>query len=554
MSDNDPKVTPPAPEGIALEGQITAALEHYRDARMVGDGELSMWRPRLTSADAAVLKDGKTIRARARDLVRNNPFAKNAARMNRDAVSGSGLKLSLKIDWRSLGLKDIEAANEWQDEVVRKWEAHAESTEFQIDARRQQTFSQMFQLVDQTDYVDGECLAVLELKKGSGPYRTCLNVIDVDRLETPPELIAADRIRGGIERDEYGEPIAYYIRERHPSDVSLGMTFNPLAHKRVPRSTKWGRPIVLHTYDQTRPEMTRGVSEFASAITPMRMLGQYNDTELESAIMQAAVAAVIKTEIDWSQAMQVLGADIAKSKGTGNQFYDITKAYMTQAAGYAEGRDIKWQGARIPHLLPNESLEVVRSTHPNSNFADFESAFLRQLAAGLGVEAHELGKNYRDVNYSAARAALLSVWRTYRARRNRLISQFAMPAFGAWLEEAVSLGDVTLPDGVDDFLAAKRYLVKGTFIAWGKPMIDPLKERQAQSLGMQMGVETIEDACADDGGNWRDVLEQRAYERRYMIGLGLDPDGPGPELAAGAADGPEDDDEKTRRKERDEQR
>lgn len=526
MSESE--VAPPRPVDAGLVSEIKSSFEAYRDAKRTGDGELVLWRPPLMSADAAILRDGKTIRARARDLVRNNAYAKNAARMNRDAVSGSGLKLSLKIDWRTIGLENIEAANEWQDHVVREWEAYAESVEFQADARRQQTFSQMFQLADQADYVDGECLAVLEMKPGIGIYQTCLNIIDIDRLDNPPGMIASDRVRGGIERDIYGEPISYYIRDRHPSDVSLSMDVNPLGYKNVPRRTQWGRPIVLHTYDQTRPEMTRGVSEFASAITPMRMLGQYNDTELESAITQAAFAAVIKTEIDWSQAMNVLGADIAKS---GNKFYDVAKAYLTHAADYADGRDIRWQGARIPHLLPNESLDVVRATHPNSNFADFENAFLRQLAAGLGVEAHELAKNYREVNYSAARAALLSVWRTYRARRNRLITQFAMPFFGAWLEEAVALGTVILPAGVEDFLAAKPYLVRGTFIAWGKPMIDPMKERQAQNLGMQMGVETIEDVCADAGNNWRDTLDQRAYERQYMIKIGLDPDGPGPEIA-----------------------
>src|SRR5690606_4480889 len=153
--------------------------------QVYGGGEIANWRPRLMSADAAVLRDGATLRARARDLVRNNPFAKNAVRMNRDAVSGSGLKLALKIDWRTLGLKDIEQAAEWQDFVVRAGEAYAESIEFQADARRQRTFSELFALADITDFVDGECLAVIEMKPGVGIYQTCLNLIDVDRLSNP---------------------------------------------------------------------------------------------------------------------------------------------------------------------------------------------------------------------------------------------------------------------------------------------------------------------------------------------------------------------------------
>jgi lambda family phage portal protein len=538
-----------SPHG-ALEGQIMAAVESYRDARYAETGEVAAWMPRNVSADAAILKDAGKIRARARDLVRNDPFAKNAVRMNRDAVSGSGLKLALKIDWRTLGLQSIEAAADWQDHVTREWEAFAESVEFQADARRQRTFSQLFSLTDQTDYVDGESISIVEMKPGVGLYQTCINPVDVDRLSNPTGAVGSDRMRGGIERDLYGEPLAYHIRDGHPADWALSAA--SMTHSRVPRMTNWGRPIVLHTFDHTRPEMTRGVSEFSSAIISMRMLQDYNDTELQSATARAAYAAVIKTELDWSSAMAVLGAQVTRSGGaTGtNPLMGMVTAHLSNAADYYRDRGITWRGTKIPHLMPNESLEVIRSESANANFGEFEKAFLRRFAAGLGVEAHELSKNYADVNYSAARAALLSVWRTYRARRTRLITQFAMPFFGAWLEEAFAVGTVVMPKGVAaEFLAVKPYLVRGTFYAWGKPMIDPEKERSAQQLGLTMGTDTLEDVCADDGSSWRDKLEQRAYERTYMMSLGLDPDGPmGPDMPGapvvpGAAAGETDDDD-----------
>lgn len=503
-----------------LQTHITKIVrsEAFRAARTQGNGELSLWQPRQTSADRANLKDAGVIRARARDLVRNDPIAANAVRMNRDAVSGSGLKLALKIDWRSLGIKDIETAAEWQDQVVRAWEVHADGFDFECDARRQQTFSSLFALMDQTDYVDGEALAVIEMKPGFGAYQTCLNTVDVDRLSNPNGLMDSDRIRGGIERDVYGEPIAYHIREGHPYDVGLGLA--QFTWNRVPRTTDWGRPIVLHTFDKTRPEMTRGVSAFASVIAQMRMLQVYEEKEVEKAIVQSLFAAVIKTEMDWSRAFDVLGKKAQGSSGS-NPMVDMMLGSMTVAAEYAKERDLTLRGAQIPHLLPNEDLEFLRSEHPNTNFDNFEKAFIRKFAAGLGVEAHELGKNYQDVNYSAARAALLAVWRTYRARRNRIIAEFAMPFFGAWLEEAVALGTVPLPPGVSDFLAVKPYLVKGTFIAWGKPMIDPLKERQAQQLGIQMGTDSLETISAEDGKNWRDEADQIAYEKAYYDKLGL---------------------------------
>lgn len=492
----------------------------YRDAESRGTGEISLWPARNVSADAAVIRDGSRIRARVRDLVRNNPIAKNAVRMARDSVSGSGLKLAPRMDWRTLGI-DIEAAEEWHDHVIRQWEAFAESDEFAADARRQQTFSQLFMLVDREDFSAGEALAIVEMKPSSVGYQTCLNLIDIDRLDNPIGQMDTPQIRAGIERDHVGEPIAYYIREAHPADITL--TLADVHWKRVERRTTWGRPIVLHTYEHERAEQSRGVSQFASAIVDFRMLQKYEDTELQSAIAQAAIAAVIKTELDWGAAMGVLGAQ-AKGMGlnAGNPISDAMAAHMRNAAEYAKARELRFQGVEIPHLLPNESIDVVRPSHPNSNFPDFENAFIRKLAAGLGVEAHELGKNYREVNYSSARAALEAVWRTYKTRRNRLISQFARPFYGAWLEEAVAIGTVPLPKGVTNFLAARPFLIgTTTFIAWGKPMIDPLKERQANQIGLQNGLDTYEAILAEQGKNWRDEIEQVVYERARMKQYGL---------------------------------
>lgn len=500
---------------------LTTWAYAYRDARTRGGGEVAGWRPRNISADKAAIYDAPMVRARARDLVRNNAHAKNAVRMNDDAVSGSGVKLALRIDWRSLGIKDKEIASEWQDYVTRQWEAYAEGVEFQADAQRQSSFSEMFALVNRTRFIDGDALAVLELKPGTGPYQTCINLIDIDRLSNPMGAPDSKFLRGGIERDALGEPIAYHIRLSHPDDVGFDLATQ--TWQRVPRQTPWGRPIILHVFNKLRPEMSRGVSEFASVIHAFKMLGTYRDTELQSAITQAGFTAVIKTELDYGDALKVIGAHGSKVAGQQtNPLVDGITGQMALASEYHnEHGEITFNGNKIPHLLPNESLEFNRPTHPNTNFDGFESAFLKNLAAGLGVEAHELAKNYKEVNYSAARAALLAVWRTYRARRNHLVQHWAMPFFAAWLEEAVAIGIVQLPKGVRDFLSAKPFLVRGEFIAWGKPMIDPYKERQAQQLGVQMGVETVEDIAAEEGANWRDKAEQIATEKKYFESLGL---------------------------------
>jgi len=90
--------------------------------------QLANWTPPLRSVDSDTLPDIDNSKARARDLARNNdPFAANAARIDRDSVVGPGLRLSLKPDHVLLGI-DAAKAREWARMVERRWDAYANST------------------------------------------------------------------------------------------------------------------------------------------------------------------------------------------------------------------------------------------------------------------------------------------------------------------------------------------------------------------------------------------------------------------------------------------
>jgi len=495
----------------------------YRGASTVLK-ELALYRPTSGSADSTILRDSAMLRARARDLERNNAYALNAVRMRGDAVAGSGVKLALKPDWRMLGITP-EVCSDWVDEVTREWETYADSSDCACDARRQATFSQFFRQIDRTLFVEGEALGIFELKKSDySPYQTCFNLIDIDRLSNPNGQGDTATLRGGIELDQYGEPVAYWIQNSHPNDYYYDAD---RSWRRIVRRTPWGRPIALHLFQATRAEASRGVSEFAAAIVPMRMHGQYSDMELQSAIVHAMYAAVIESTLDYNQAANVMGAEYTRkivNEFNGNPITALTLDHLRSVSPFHREAGVTMDGVKIPHLIPNEELKLLRSEHPNSNFDAFDAAFIRQFAAALGVENHELAKNYSDVNYSAARTALSAAWRTYTMRRQFVNRGFGMPFFCAWLEEAIAIGQLNLPAGVKSFLENRNSLCRGRFISWGKPLIDPTKERKGQAMGLDIGVDTLEDICADEGNNYRDILDQRAAEKRYKEKLGLTPE------------------------------
>ena len=277
-------------------------------------------------------------------------------------------------------------------------------------------------------------------------------------------------------------------------------------------------------FDHKHAEMTRGITDFTSAIKAMKMRGHYADATLERAIIQSFFAASIKTNLNYDQAMQVMGASFgSKVREAKNPMTAMTIDHVRQAGAYHKASNHNFGGAATMHLLPNEDVELHRSEAADGNFEKFEKSVLRQIAAGTGTPITALSQNYSDVNYSAARSALQDVWRHYMAKREMLIHGWMWPAVDAWLEEEIDLRRDRLPDGIDDFYAARDALLKGQFYGWGKPMIDPVKERKAQQIGLQMGVETLESICAEQGLNWEDVVDQRVLEVEYMADKGLDP-------------------------------
>lgn len=487
--------------------------------------QFANWTPPLRSVDSDTLGDIDNSKARARDLARNDPFAANAARIDRDSVVGPGLRLSLKPDHVLLGI-DAAKAREWARMVERRWEVYANSTGHHADARRMQSFNQLTRTMESSLFHDGEALATVIWRK---PKRgqsagTCFQLVSTDRLSNPYWLFDNPKLRKGIERNRWGEPVAYFIREAHPSDGEFGEWEKTVRWRRIRRQSPEGRRNVIHVFDHKHAEMTRGITDFTSTIKAMKMRGHYADATLERAIIQAFFAATIKTNLNYDQAMQVMGASFgSKVREAKNPMTAMTIDHVRQAGEYHKAANHSFGGAATMHLLPNEDIELHRSENADGNFEKFEKSVLRQIAAGTGTPITALSQNYSDVNYSAARSALQDVWRHYMSKRDMLVRGWMWPAVDAWLEEEVISGEIDLPDGISDFYAARDALLKGQFYGWGKPMIDPVKERKAQQIGLQMGVETLESICAEQGLNWEDVVDQRVLEVEYMAEKGLDP-------------------------------
>ena len=481
---------------------------------------MASWQPALWSPDGELNMYRDRIVSRIRDVVRNDGWASAAVTRTLDNVIGADFRPIVKPDWMALraitGIKAFDHV--WADEFGEAVEANYRTWAYDpgryCETQRNLTVPQIMALAFRHKCVDGDALAMMHWRPervapGRARYATTIQVIDPDRLSNPQLNFDQQTMRGGVEVDEDGAAVAYWIRRAHQGDwFSAGASMH---WDRIPRETNWGRAVIVHDFDHDRAAQHRGgAGMLAPVLQRLKMLIKYDGTELDAAILNAFFAAYIESPFDGELVEEALSGS------------DRVNAYQSERASYHRERGTKLGTAGVTHLYPGEKLGFAAPSRPSSNFAEFESAMLRHVAAGTGTSAQMISQNWADVNYSSYRAAMLEVWKTFHRRRTNFAYGFSQPIYCSFLEESMEVDDLPLPNGAPPFMECRVAYSRTKWIGPGRGYVDPEKEKAGAILGMDAGLSTLEDECAElAGADWRDKVGQRAVERAKFVELGL---------------------------------
>ncbi|KFK94583.1 MULTISPECIES: phage portal protein [unclassified Serratia (in: enterobacteria)] len=482
------------------------------DAADVNGDHMANWQPGLWSTDNEINIYRDRIVSRIRDMVRNDGWVSGSVTRILDNAMGANFRPIIKPDYRALALMTGNNAFDatWADEYGRVVEAHWRTWSGDAgrycDVERKQTVSQILRLGFRHKLVDGDSLLVMQyrpdrLGNGRARYATTVQVIDPDRLSNPNGVFDMPNIRGGVEIDADGAPIAYHIREAHMGDWWSGA--KTMTWQRVMRETEWGRPIVIHDFDHERGSQHRGTGILTPVVQRMKMLIKYDQTELEAAIINAIFGAFIVSPYDRDMVEEAFDTD-----------HTELGEYQAGRVEFHNDRRLSLQnGARLPILYPGETVNTVTAERPNSNFKEFESAVLRNFAAATGLSTQQVTQDWSDVNYSSARSALLEAWKTLTRRRTDYANGTAQPLLSAFIEELHDTQDLPLPFGAPDFLEAKTAYCRAQWMGPGRGWVDPVAEKKGAILGMEAGLSTLEIEAAENvGEDWEELLDQRQRE------------------------------------------
>ena len=465
---------------LALSGSYTGAR--------IDRAQLSRWMPMAGSANADTIRDLPMLRSRSRDQMRNAPVALGALNTTVSHVVGTGLTYTPAIDAEFLGLDD-EQAEAWQDDVKRRFSAWAGSVD--CDCARQLDFYGLQELAFRSFLESGDTFIITpRLARGGKPARLALQLVEADRVCNPNRGADGPTLIDGVEIDPpTGEVLAFHVARLHPGGVNVaGNVWDRVGV----RGNSTGRRNVLHIFKPLRPGQVRGVPWIAPIIEPLKQLGRWSDAELNAAVVSGLMATFIKMDPD---AFDTLYDDDAKG------------AIIDSAS--------KWSGemesGKAINLMPGESIDSPTPGMPNPAFDPFWTAMVRQIGMALEMPYEVLVMHFQS-SYSAARAALLMAWKSFRSKRDMLAKTMCQPVLELWLADEVAEGRISAPGFFADDVVRAAWCA-AIWTGDGPGSIDPSKEVDAAQKRVDMGISTKQaESILHDGVDWEQKHEQRVKE------------------------------------------
>ena len=247
--------------------------------------------------------------------------------------------------------------------------------------------------------------------------------------------------------------------------------------------------------EKERIGQRRGVPLLAPVIEMLSQITKFTNAELMNAVVSSMFSVFITSELN--------------ANPISDMFKDNTSKIENN---YSLG------SGTIMELEPGQDVKFAEPTRPNTQFDNFLFAMCKQVGTALEIPVEVLLSNF-NASYSASKASLEEVWKTYMMRREWLIANFCQPIFEEWLDEAVAKGYLNLKGYFDNPLIRKAYQ-QAEWYGETQSQLDPYKEIKAAQLRIETGVSTVARESRNlNGSDWKENIEQRKAEIKAMGGL-----------------------------------
>jgi lambda family phage portal protein len=427
-----------------------------------------------------------SARAYARELVRNNAYAWGVVDTIVSSVVGTGIQTMSALETQDG--EDVEHVNEIRDSVWEKWCEVAELT-------GQFTFQEVQQIAQREIAEAGEVLihfvtVPMDYRGIKRPVPFAIELIEADRLATDRDTYQLKsngrRIVRGVEIDEIGMPVAYWVYPNHPSDL-ISLRREPV---RIEASN------IQHLFRRDRVGQNRGITWFAPVVRWLRDLGLYVDNEMQAGAVASCSVGAIRSD---SPITGLPGDEDETESGS-------TPEWMEPGMMF--------------RLKPGEDVTFFNPGRPNSGAEPWINLMLRGIAVGTGLSYEIVARDFSQTNYSSSRTSQLEDRRRFRRWQKYLIDHLCNPTWKRFCVAAAQAGRVGFPSMVQIEADFNRF-APAEFMPPSWEWVDPGVEQSSGEAAIVANQTTYSAELGSRGLNWRHIAYQRAKEEKLFQNLGL---------------------------------
>lgn len=425
----------------------------------------------------------QTLRKRARAAVRNDPYGYSAIDRRVSNLIGTGITPRARIE--DAELRDLlhELWEYWVDES---------DADGLLDFYGQQAL--IARMVEES----GECFVRMRPRRPEDGL-----VVPLQLQVLAPEFVPlaktettrnGNRIKAGIEFDQLGRRVAYWMHRKHPGDSLDAGQYHQLV--RVPASE------VLHIFEPTEAGQLRGIPRLAPILLRLKSLDNYDDAVLFRQEVANLFAGFIRKP---AQDSVIAPVDAI----TGGPVQPDADGF-TPMVGLEPGS--------IQELLPGEEVDFSDPPDAGNTYVDFMRQQLQAAAAGVGMPYELFTGDMREVNDRVIRVVL----NEFRRRIEQLqfgvyVHQLCRPVRAAWLDMAVLSGAVALAD----YGTRRRAYLRTRWVPQGWAYIHPVQDVQSRQMEVAAGFTSRSEVVLRSGYDAEQIDQENAEDNARAERLGL---------------------------------
>ncbi len=467
------------------------------------------------------------VRERARDLERNNDFAKKfLLEFETNVPSPTGFTFQSNVT----EFRQVEKTWQKVQDVLANSKIEEALADFSLAANctvnGQHSFAGLQKLAALQFARDGEAFIRL-VPNADAKYGMQLQIIEPEAVDEflNTNLPNGNIIKMGVELNVWRKPVAYYVRKRTTSNELWGAMFSAGDHDRIPAEQ------MLHLFDQRHPNQTRGISLLVQSMVRLKRLSDYEEAVLVNAQTAASKMGFFSDKNPEMPDENVFGkTTVTDSTGT-----EVENEVDEGADTEPENQQMDVSAGSFEDIGAKE-FTAWEPEFPNAQHEMFVNTTTHAISAGLGSDYSSITNDLGDTSYSSARVGLLDSREIWKLRQIIVVDRLLLPFFAEWLKFAILSGTLNLP------MSKYDKFNKPVFVGrrWG--WVDPLKDIMADALAVEYGFTTRTQILAERGQDIQEINAELAQEQADADNAGIKLKFHEKQSAPAAAQDPNDDD------------